>query len=174
MKLSAFRCCNEILEKINLKSRKVYLGSRLWRIQPVVGCSFVHGFAACGEVACHHMRMTGCSPHGQEWKGEAEGASGCWPSTQEEVPPANSSSDSTGWGPELSALHPRPLSDACASPRRSQGVMIRQRKVMHIELPLTLTKLKKKSNVEKLVNYINKQSIYSQKSPKNLQSYGQL
>lgn len=97
MKLSAFRCCNEILEIINLKSRNVYLGSRLWRIQPVVGCSFVHGFAACGEVACHHERMTDCSPHGQEWKGEAEGASGCWPLPQEEVPPANSSSDSTGW-----------------------------------------------------------------------------
>lgn len=45
--------------------------------------------------------------------------------------------------------------------------MIRWRKGMHIELPLTLTKLKKKSNVEKLVNYINKQSIYSQKNPKN-------
>lgn len=109
MKLSAFHCCNKILEKINLKSRKVYLGSRLWRIQPVVGCSFVHGFA-CGEVACHHKCMTGCSPHGQEWKGEAEGALGCWPSPQEDVPPANSTSDSTGWGPELSALHPRPLS----------------------------------------------------------------
>lgn len=121
MKLSAFHCCNKILEIINLKSRKVYLGSRFWSLRPVVGGSFVHGFAACGEVVCHHEHMTGCSPHSQEWKGEAEGASGCWPSPQEEVPPANSSSDSTGWGPELSALYPRPLSDARTSPSRSQG-----------------------------------------------------
>lgn len=39
-----------------------------------------------------------------------------------------------------------------------KGVMIRWRKVllMHIEILLTLIKLKKKSNLEKLANYINK------------------
>lgn len=63
----------------------------------MVGCSFVHCFAACGEVPCHHNHMTEATAHLMAGNGKGKQLlAGDLHPPQEEVPPANSSSDSIG------------------------------------------------------------------------------